>query len=665
MRVKSIAAWAAAVLAIAGGALAVAMDARAGRHADGVAAVATWLAAMLSATGFGFLLARRRPENPIGWLLLAIGLVLAFHAIASTHVNYAVQQDPGALPGGEWAVLVEQRAWPTLFVFPTAIALLFPDGRLPSPRWRVPAIAFATSFVVLVVAALFTDDRYPAEFAHVASPLPQAPATLVGIAFSAGALGTFAALLGAVVAVRSRFRRASGVERAQLKWLLYATALIPASIVSCIVEIWATGNEGIVTTIGVTTALTAFPVAIGIAVTRYRLYEIDRLINRTLVYGMLSVGLAATFAVVSLTLGVAVGSGSSVATAAATLTVAVLFGPLRARAQLAVDRRFNRARYDAVRKVARFLEDLRAGRAAPEGVGAVLAEAAGDPTLELLYWLPDEAVHVDVDGRIVDPGADPGRACTPIRRGDLPLGTVVHDPALSERPDLLDGVIRWAGLAVEIGRLRVEVRRRLAEVEASRARIVTAGYEERRRLERDIHDGAQQRLVSIGLALRHVQARLPAGAEEAALLDETVAEVGQAIHELRELARGVRPPGLDDGLGAALGQLASRSPLRTTVEATDERFDDRIETAAYFVASEALANAVKHARASSLRIVAARHNGSLTVSVRDDGIGGARTGDGTGLAGMADRVAALGGSLDVESPPGAGTVITVELPCAS
>jgi signal transduction histidine kinase len=624
-----------------------------------------WLAAMLAPTAVGLLLATRRPANPIGWLLLAHGLVLMFHAAVSTHVDYAVQHDPGALPGGEWAVLFEQRAWPTLFVVPTAIAFIFPDGRLPSPRWRAFAVIGAASLAVLVVVSLFADEAYPPELAHVPSPLPDVPEAVVGIVFSLSGLGALAALIGGVLAVRSRFRRASGDERAQLKWLMYAAALVPASILACFAEIWVAGEEGVVTTLGATTALTAFPVAIGVAVTRYRLYEIDRLINRTLVYGILSAALAATFAIVALTAGVALGSGSAVATAAATLAVAVLFGPLRGRAQLAVDRRFNRARSDAVRKVARFLEDLRAGRAAPEGVGAVLAEAAGDPTLELLYWLPGEAVHVDVEGRVVDPGADPSRACTPIRRGDLPLGSVVHDPALSERPDLLDGVIRWAGLAVEIGRLRVEVRRRLAEVEASRARIVTAGYEERRRLERDIHDGAQQRLVSIGLALRHVQARLPAGAEETALLDETVAEVGQAIHELRELARGVRPPGLDDGLGAALGQLAARSPLRTVVEATEERFDDRIETAAYFVASEALANAVKHAHASSLRIVAARHNGSLTLAVHDDGIGGARTGAGTGLAGMADRVAALGGSLEVESPPGAGTVITVELPCAS
>jgi signal transduction histidine kinase len=193
---------------------------------------------------------------------------------------------------------------------------------------------------------------------------------------------------------------------------------------------------------------------------------------------------------------------------------------------------------------------------------------------------------------------------------------------------------------------------------------VIAGYEERRHLERDLHDGAQQRLVSIGLALRHVQGQLPGASREAAELDAAVAELTDAIEELRELARGVRPAGLDDGLAAALRALAARSPLRTTVEATNERFDDRLETAAYFVVSEALTNTIKHAHASRVTVTAAQRNGTLVVSVRDDGAGGAGSSGGSGLVGMSDRVAALGGRLRVESEPAAGTLVTAELPCA-
>jgi signal transduction histidine kinase len=411
--------------------------------------------------------------------------------------------------------------------------------------------------------------------------------------------------------------------------------------------------------------MTAITAAIGIAITRYRLYQIDRLVSRALAYAMLTASLAATFAAVSLSLGVAIGSGSTLPTAVATLAVALAFGPLRSRVQLLVDRRFDRARYEGLRKVERFLEELRAGRAAPEATGQVLADALGDPSLKLFFWLPAEKLHVDASGHAVNELPAAGRARTPVRRGALQLATVVHDESLGDRPDLLQNVIEAAGLAIEIARLRVEVRRRLAEVEDSRARIVTAGYEERRRLERDLHDGAQQRLVSIGLALRHIQGQLPAPSRQAAELNATVEEVSDAIEELRELARGVRPAGLDDGLSPALRELASRSPLPTRVEATEERFEDRLETAAYFVASEALANAAKHAHASAVKVSAGRLNGNLVLCVRDDGRGGALQSEGSGLAGISDRVAALGGTLSVDSPPGRGTVVTAELPCES
>ena len=294
-----------------------------------------------------------------------------------------------------------------------------------------------------------------------------------------------------------------------------------------------------------------------------------------------------------------------------------------------------------------------------------MAKALEDPSLELFFWLPADQVHVDASGHVREQLDTSGRAVTPVRRGTLELAQVVHDPALGERPDLLESVITAAGLAIEIARLRAEVRRRLAEVEESRARIVTVGYEERRRLERDLHDGAQQRLISIGLSLRNIQGQLPTPSPTAGQLDATVGELTEAIDELRELARGVRPAGLDDGLAPALRELASRSPVRTRVEAGDERFEGNLETAAYFVASEALTNAAKHAQASEVAVSAVRRNGSLVVCVRDDGVGGARPADGSGLVGMTDRVAALGGSLSVESPPGRGTVVTAELPCGS
>jgi signal transduction histidine kinase len=660
MHAKRIAPWAAAFVTAAGFCFASVLDTLAGKHGDDLWTAVPYLTAIAASAAVGFVLTTRRPDNTIGWLLLLQGLVLAGLAVSGSYAAYAVLEDPGALPGGQWAVLFDERGWPALFACVTLIAFVFPDGRLPSPRWRPVLTATIVSFAGLIVLSLFSTDDYNARFRNIASPLPNLPRA----PFLIFGLGAFAGMIAACAAVRVRFKRARGVERMQLKWLAYSAALLPAAVVACLVESAITGGADVVTGLALSVALVAIPVAIGIAVLRHRLYEIDRLINRTLVYAVLTAALAGTFAAVSLLLGVAIGSGSTVPTAAATLAVALLFAPLRRRAQLLVDRRFDRARYEGLRRVERHLEDLRAGRAAPETTGAVLSEAVGDPKLELFYWLPGEAAHVDPTGVVLEDLADTTRSRTPVRRGGFPLATVIHDSRLDERPDLLDSVIESAGLAIEIARLRIEVSRQLAEVEASRARIVTAGYEERRRLERDIHDGAQQRLVSIGLALRHVQSNLPGDSDQARALDATVAEVARAIEELRELARGVRPAGLDDGLASALRQLAARSRLPTRVESTEERFEDQVETAAYFVASEALANAAKHAEASGVTISAVRRNGSLVVSVRDNGRGGAAASEGTGLAGLADRVAALGGSLEIDSATGAGTHVTAELPCA-
>ena len=665
VRMRRIAPWAVASITVAGLVAAALLDPLASPHDGDLVLVIAWVVATGASTAVGLVLATRCRGNPIGWLLLANGLVVAAMGAADTYTDYTMLREPGALPGGEWALLFSERGWPLLFVGMTAIAWVFPDGRLPSPRWRPYALAGAASVATTVALSFVRDEAYSEKYAEFSSPLPVYSGTAIDVLSAVAGVGAVATLVAGVLAVWTRLRRSSGIERLQLKWLAYAAALIPASIAACFVEIAVTGDDGPVTTGALIVALTSIPTAIGIALLRYRLYEIDRLINRTLVYAGLSATLAAAFALVTLGLGVVIGSGSTLTTAAATLTVALLFGPLRSRAQRLVDRRFDRARYEGLRTVERYLEDLREGRATPEATRDVLARALDDPGLELLFQLPEERVEVDISGRRVEGGDRVGSARTPVRRGSFPLATVVHAESLGERPDLLESVIGAAGLAIEIARLRVEVRRQLAEVQDSRLRIVTAGDAERRRLERDLHDGAQQRLVSIGLTLRHLEAQLPAGSPQAQTLDATVWELARAIDELRELARGVRPAGLDDGLAPALRQLTARSRLRVNVRATEERFADRLETAAYFVASEALANAAKHANASSVDVVAERQNGTLVVAIRDDGVGGAEPSDGSGLSGIADRVAALGGNVTIASPPGHGTLIVAELPCGS
>ena len=650
----------AVALAVAGAILA----ALAGEHGDPWWQVALTIAAVLAAAGIGLLVALRR-RHAIGWLLLADALLLATFGVAQPYAQYALLEAPGALPGPEWAVLWDQSAWPALFAILTTVVLVFPDGRLPSAGWRKVAIGAGVSFTLFVLLGLFDPEPFEAPYEAVQRPLPALPepmALLWPLAF----LGSLASLVAAARAVRVRFRDAHGVERLQLKWLAYTVTLVPVTLGICGAGSLAGGVEQRdVFNALFFFMLGAIPASIGVAVLRYRLYDIDRIINRTLVYGVLTLLLAAAYGATTLVLGTALGGGSGWATAGATLLVAVVFRPLRARVQDVVDRRFSRARYAGRRRIRVFLEELRAGAVPPEGIQALLRELLDDPALELRFWLPESEIYVDADGVVRD-DALAERRRTPVTRAGAPLGVVIHGSSEEERPGLLRELVEAAGLAIEIARLRVALRRQLQEVEASRARIVTAGYEERRRIERDLHDGAQQRLVSIGMALRHAQHELgPGPAAVAATLDAAVEEIANAIEELRELARGVRPAQLDEGLGPALRDLAARAPLPVEVAASGARAAADIEAAAYFIASEGLTNAVKHARASKVRLEARRDDGALVLSVSDDGVGGASEGRGSGLRGLSDRVAAHGGTLRIESPAGAGTTLVVQLPCAS
>jgi signal transduction histidine kinase len=310
------------------------------------------------------------------------------------------------------------------------------------------------------------------------------------------------------------------------------------------------------------------------------------------------------------------------------------------------------------------------GEALPPGrLEQVLARALHDPTLQLAYWLPDRDAFVDAAGRPVElPAAGGDRAVTILRHDGDPVAAMLHDAALDDDPALVRAVAATARMTIQNERLQAEVRAQLEEVRASRARIVEFGDAERRRVERNLHDGAQQRLVSISLALGIARSQVGATSEQemAVALDDAAAELRLALVELRELARGIHPVILSEaGLGPALVSLAERSPIPVTVTAVPpERLPSRVEETAYYVASEALANAAKHAHATAVSISARRLEGELLVEVGDDGVGGADP-DGSGLRGLADRVAALDGQLRVHSPAGKGTRVTAELPCGS
>ena len=303
----------------------------------------------------------------------------------------------------------------------------------------------------------------------------------------------------------------------------------------------------------------------------------------------------------------------------------------------------------------------------PEPIRIALARALGDPALEVGYWLPASGTFVDADGGVLEvPPAKPERAATVVRGAEEPVAVLIHDTALAEEPELVDAVAATARLALENQRLHTELRAQLDEVRASRARIVAAGDAERRRLERDLHDGAQQRLLALGLALQLARAELPEGTASAdELLADAEQELQEALHELRELARGIHPAILTDGgLAPALRTLAERAPIPVSVRATDRRLPPAVETASYFIVSEALANVVKHARASRASVAVTADGNQVVVEVEDDGVGGADVARGSGLRGLQDRVHALGGRLLVKSKPGTGTSVRAELPCA-
>ncbi len=304
----------------------------------------------------------------------------------------------------------------------------------------------------------------------------------------------------------------------------------------------------------------------------------------------------------------------------------------------------------------------------PEKLQDALRRTLGDPSLAVGIWVPDVKRYLAADGATLDePVDDPKRVATFLERHGEPLAMIVHDEALLQDPGLVSAVSAATKLAVENERLQQELLDQLIEVHESRARIVEAADAERKRIERNLHDGAQQRLVALSVALRMADARLddPQGASGRASLEHLGEELDAALDELRELARGMYPAILtDQGLRGALRALADRSrvPVDVVVD-LEARLPEKVEATAYFIASEALANAAKHAQASLVRVTAHRVDSELILEVADDGVGGATSTPGSGLAGLVDRVRALDGDITVTSPPGQGTVVTARIPC--
>jgi signal transduction histidine kinase len=614
----------------------------------------------LPATVLGVIIARRVPTNPVGALLVCIGLVPCVLVGLQTYEKAALAE-PGRiqLPDAV-ASLMQSGTWLWLYATAALLVLYFPDGKLlPGRRWRFVMVGLLVeSILFTVVGAVAT---YDPPFEHVHHAFGQIPKRyeVYGLLF----LPPFLALLiASAVSIRVRYRSGTPEARAQLKWFVLAGATVPGTLFLAWAGVLLPVVGGVdFASIGLACIYVGLAAATAVAMLRHELYDVDRAISTTLTYSLLTVGVLTFWTLASFFVAIALGGQSSIAAAALAAACAVSLAPVRRRIQAIVDRRFYPIRQRALAAI----DDLRlrthAGLARPEQLEEALRMALDDPSLAVGYVSPDNGDIVDASGM---PLAIDRSGAASVSLGGQQVGMLL--PARRTSPDLLRVVADASALLVEMVRLRLELGQALRDVESSRARLLRAGYEERRRVVNDLHDGAQQRLVSMGMSLRLAQRHLHDGTIDLdGLLDQSVAELATAVAELRQLAHGLRPSSLDDGLDSALFALTSNVPLPVDLDVRAGDLPDVVSTTAYYVASEGIANAVKHSDADRLSLEVVRIDEGLRVRVADNGRGGAVLSAGSGLPGLTDRVAALGGSLVVHSPPGRGTVLEAVLPCGS
>ena len=618
----------------------------------GLADLAVGLSVAPTSAALGVLISRRQPRNRVGVLLTVVGLSTAAIVVREVSWQFLIGR-PDTLRSLAWLVAAVDQSVDWIFVAVALLLLYFPDGRLPSPRWRWVPATLAGCAAIDNTAVAFDTEPFRAPLHDLPRPFGPLPvwAQLVGAVAFVLMLALVLACAGSLVI---RFRRSGPVQRAQIKWLALAGLGVPLYPLMCLVEIALWGRPlWLSAAVGVG-ALVGIPLATAIAMLRHDLYDVDKALAATVTYGLVTAVLLAIYATTSFTGGLVLGRSSSTTAAAATALCALALSPLRLRLQRAVDRRLYPRRRAALAAIEQLHRDTHAGRARPEVLEEVLRSSLREPVLRVGYRIPGRDGFVDTAGSTVDPDG-----AVPVVLDGVQIGVITAVAS----GELLRAVATSAATLVEVVRLRLELARVVHEVESSRARLVQIGYEERRRLERDLHDGAQQRLVSLGMALRLAQRHLEDGTVDVdGLLDEAVAELGSAVAELRQIAHGLRPSLLDDGLDAALRALARTVPIAVDLDITPDLLPDDVATTAYYVASEAVTNAVKHAAADRIGLQVARLDGQVIVRVSDDGRGGATLSGGSGLA---DRVAALGGRLQVASPLGRGTVVEAVLPCAS
>lgn len=623
----------------------------------------------LTFAGVGLYVLRARPGHRIGQLFVGLGVA---NAVMYFGRQYGLHSP--ALPGSEWL------AWLSIWPVPLAMAaagvgvMVFPTGEHLSRRWRAASYAMVGLATLIALASALWPIEDDWGNSDLTFPFrtggEDAARSVVGPVMITCYVG-FQVLWAA--AVVTRIRRAGADEARQLRWFVYAVAVSVLLLVAGQV-VWDTPLPGLLT-------LPLVPLAAGVAIVRHRLYDIDPVINKTLVVGAMVLLISVGYVAVVVGIGALLPVDDRVLALAATAAVAVAFEPVRRRAQNLADRLVYGDRATPYETLSRLSAQLtRSDAGLLEGLAATIA--GGVRAFEVVIWVGHanrmEAVAAWPSAYLPDqsrPIAEVGRTRDLVRpvlhddrvRGALVLRLPPGETLTQVEEQLLADLVAQAGLIIDHQARLEQVARQAAELQAAARRIVTAQDSARRRLERDLHDGAQQRLVTLGLELGALLERAAAtgNTDLVRRVEESRRQLLDATAELREIARGVHPAVLtQDGLEAALANMADRSPLPVRLQVSlDRRLPAEVEATAYFLVSEALTNAARHAQAETVDVTVSLDLGRLTVEVSDDGLGGADTELGSGLRGLADRLSALGASLDVVSPPGGGTTVRTVLAC--
>ena len=651
------------------------------------------LASVLTA-GVAALIASRRPENRT-WVALALmGGVGGTGGFLGEYAALALLRQPGVFPGGEAAAWIANWGFAVFIATFAVVVQIFPTGMPVSPRWRMglwPAIAGGA---FLAISFAF-GPGFGASPVRNPFAIPAASSVLSILRFVGAVLLGIAVIIG-FAAVVQRFRRSTGDERQQLKLFVFIAAVGVVGSVG--LPPFGAGAGGphtlrwwiqFIATTGILPL--GLPLAIGVAILRYRLYDIDIVINRTLVYGALAGSIATVYVGIVVGIGTLVGRGANLLLSiVATAIVAVAFQPARQWMQRAANRVVYGRRaspYEVLAELSARAGEVydpdevlpRMARALAEGTGAQRAEIwinADGALHRAASWPVLPAVQaVRLPGGQVLPAMPGATQAVAVRHkgevlGALTISKKPGDNLNSVEATLLDDLASHAGVVLKNFGLNAELRARVEDLRASRQRLVTAQDGERRRIERNLHDGAQQHLVALRVRVGVIERfadKEPAKVKP--LLAALKADIDDAVSALRELAHGINPPLLAErGLAAALEAQARKAALPVIVRATGvDRYPVEVEAAVYFCCLEALQNIQKYAGARTALVTLTGSDREISFSVSDDGTGfdPAKARHGNGLDNMADRVAALGGQLQLLSSSGRGTTVRGSIPARS